>query len=259
MRWIDTHAHLEFEHFDSDRASLIQKLADQNIGVINPATDEASVRKIDSLTREHSLIWGAVGLHPTDVTPEIILRLPEILKNWEQLIAANPQLIAVGEVGLDYFHQKESAHRQKVALRQMLTFAVDHDLPVIFHCRDAYGDLVTMLENYPRVRGVVHCFSGTAAQAQQFLAADLHLSFTCNVTYDKNEALRQIIGSTPLEQILIETDSPFLASQDRRGERNDPTYVTKVAEVIAATQHISLDEVAKQTTANAVKLFKIKE
>lgn len=259
MEWIDTHAHLDFAEFDDDRGKLIKTLADQKIGVINPATDEASVAKIDKLTRENSLVWGAVGLHPTDITSETTTRLPGVLKDWSKMIAANPRLVAVGEVGLDYYHKRDSAHQQKIALRQMITFAIDHDLPVIFHCRDAYGDLGTILDNYPGLRGVVHCFSGSSTQASQFLEAGLNLSFTCNVTYDKNDELRQVITTTPLEKIMIETDSPFLAPQDRRGERNDPTQVVEVAKVIAAQKKVTIETVARQTTANAQKLFKIGE
>jgi len=258
MRWFDTHAHLDFADFDTDREQLLLQLANEEIGVINPATDEASVAKIDELTAQSELVWGAVGLHPTDVTPEIALRLPEILQDWDRRLQTNPRLIALGEVGLDYYHKKESATLQKTVLRQMLTFAVERDLPVIFHCRDAYGDLTTLLESYPKIRGVVHCFSGTAEQAEQFLAAGLALSFTCVVTYEKNEALREVVATTPLNRLIIETDSPFLSPNDRRGQRNDPRSVVRVAEVVATAHHQSLEEIAKQTTANALKLFRIK-
>lgn len=259
MRYFDTHAHLDFEHFDADRPALIAALEQQELGVLNPATDEASIRAIDQLTRAHPLIWGAVGLHPTDISAETLLRLPALLKEWKQLVGQNERFVAVGEIGLDYYHHKEGASQQKAALRQMLTFAVEQDLPVIFHCRDAYGDLVTLLEAYPNVRGVVHCFGGTARQAEQFLGLGLHLSFTCNVTYEKNESLRAILAATPIERLMIETDSPFLAPADRRGQRNDPLNVLRVAEVIAAEKQLSVEDVATKTTKNALQLFRIKE
>jgi TatD DNase family protein len=259
MRWIDTHAHLDFSVFDHDRETILQELATQGIGVLNPATDEASIVEIDKLTRRSPMLWGALGLHPTDITVELIGRFSELLKHWNELLNANPRLVAIGEIGLDYYHKNDSAHHQKAALRQMLTFAVERNLPVIFHCRDAYGDLVTLLGDYPKVRGVIHCFSGTLSQAEQFLDLGLHLSFTCNVTYEKNESLREIIRQIPFDRLMIETDSPFLSSSSRRGLRNDPTQVVKVAEVIAQQKGVPLDEVARQTTATAQKLFNIKE
>ncbi len=259
MRLLDTHAHLDFANFDPDRDQLIAKLSSAEIGVINPATDEASVQAIDELTKKHPMIWGAVGLHPTEVSGEIISRFSELLSGWEERLRANPRFVAVGEIGLDYYHKDTGVAHQKAALRQMLTFALEHDLPVIFHCRDAYGDLVTMLENYPKIRGVIHCFSGSVAQAEQFLKLGLHLSFTSNVTYAKNDNLREVIRAVPLDRMMIETDSPFLSPEDRRGERNDPTNVIRVAEVIAKERQLTVEVVAKQTTATALKLFNIEE
>jgi TatD DNase family protein len=259
MRFFDTHAHLDFANYDADRASLIADLEKQEIGVLNPATDEASSHEIDRLTRDHSIIWGAVGLHPTDISADIMLRLPALLKEWGKLIDGNERLVAVGEIGLDYYHNKDGASLQKSALRQMLTFAVERNLPVIFHCRDAYGDLLTLLENYPTVRGVIHCFGGTTEQAEQFLRHGLHLSFTCNVTYEKNDGLRDVIRQTPIEQLMIETDAPFLSPADRRGERNDPRNVVRVAEVVAREKQMSVEAVAQQTTATAIKLFTINQ
>ncbi len=259
MRFFDTHAHLDFNHFDADRSAIIATLSNQEIGVLNPATDEASIAEIDRLTRANPLIWGAVGLHPTDITAETLLRLPALIREWKEKIQNNSRLVAVGEIGLDYYHHKEGASQQKAALRQMLTMADECGLPVIFHCRDAYGDLVTLLEAYPTIRGVIHCFGGSLGQAEQFLSLGLHLSFTCNVTYEKNEELREVIRSTPIERLMIETDSPFLGPADRRGERNDPTNVVKVAEVVAREKQLTVEQVGAQTTATALKLFNIKE
>lgn len=259
MRFFDTHAHLEFAHFDVDRSALIANLEKQEIGVINPATDEASIAEIDRLTRANPLIWGAVGLHPNDISADTLLRLPALIKEWEKMIEANERIVAIGEIGLDYYHNKDLASQQKSALRQMLSFAIEHNLPVIFHCRDAYGDLITLIEGYPTVRGVIHCFGGSAEQAEQFVSAGLHLSFTCNITYEKNEHLREVVRQTPLERIMIETDSPFLSPAEKRGERNDPTNVVRVAEVVAHEKQLTVEAVAQKTTATAIKLFNIKE
>lgn len=257
MRLIDTHAHLDFDAFAADRDALIATLDRHDIGVLNPATDEESVAAIDRLTRAYPNVWGAVGLHPTEITNDVLLRLPEMLRSWALLLDRNPKLIAVGEIGLDYYHQKDSAAIQKAALRSMLTFAQERNLPVIFHCRDAYGDLITLLGNYPKIRGVIHCFGGSSAQAEQFLDLGLFLSFTCNVTYPKNAELRATIAALPLDRLMVETDAPFLAPHELRGQRNDPTNLARVIEVIAAEQKIEAERVAQQTTANAKKMFTI--
>lgn len=257
MRLIDTHAHLDFDAFAADRDALIATLDRHDIGVLNPATDEESVAAIDRLTRAYPNVWGAVGLHPTEITNDVLLRLPEMLRSWALLLDRNPKLVAVGEIGLDYYHQKDSAAIQKAALRSMLTFAQERNLPVIFHCRDAYGDLITLLGNYPKIRGVIHCFGGSSAQAEQFLDLGLFLSFTCNVTYPKNAELRATIAALPLDRLMVETDAPFLAPHELRGQRNDPTNLARVIEVIAAEQKIDAERVAQQTTANAKKMFTI--
>lgn len=257
LRAVDTHAHLDFPEFAADRDAVIAQLRDQTIGVINISTSIESVAAVDRLSRENDLIWGLVGLHPTDITAETFLQLPSLLTGWDKLFAANPKLVGVGEIGLDYFHDRstEAANRQKAALRQLLTWAKESDRPISFHCRDAYGDLATLLGDYPGLRGVIHCFSGTFEQAQAVLTLGFHLSFTAMITYPKNEELRQIVAAVPLEKILLETDSPFLSPQSRRGQRNDPTAVVTIAELIAELKNTALDEVLTVTTSTAKALF----
>jgi TatD DNase family protein len=257
MKIIDTHAHLDFPDFDPDREQLVEELSAASIGVINPATDRQSIERVDRLSRQHPLIWGALGLHPTDVTASVLTELPSLIEQWQRSFEKNPKLVAVGEVGLDYYHRADSAPSQKAALRQFLTLAKERRLPVIFHCRDAYGDLVTMLADYPGTRGVIHCFSGTQEQAERFIALGLYISFTNIITYAKNEGLRQTAAALPLEKILVETDAPFLPPEDKRGERNDPRNVAGVAETIARLHNSDLDAIAKQTTINARELFSL--
>lgn len=259
MRLVDTHAHLDFPAFDTDRTELIEKLSEKEIGVITIATDQESVVKVDQLSREHSLVWGAIGLHPTEIGNATLAELPRLITNWHQLIAANKKIVAIGEIGLDYFHDRETetASRQKAALRMMLTFATEEKLPVIFHCRDAYGDLLTMLSDYPSIRGVVHCFSGDQEQAERFLGLGLSLSATAIVTYSKNGSLAEVFHAVPEDRLLVETDSPFLPSTDNRGGRNDPMTVEKVVEFLAERRHVSPAQLAEQTTANATKLFNL--
>lgn len=258
MRLVDTHAHLDFPDFDVDRAALIKELADNEIGVINIATDKESVEKVDDLCRDNELVWGAIGLHPTEVGSTTLTELPGLMKDWKQRLEANPKIVAIGEIGLDYFHDRTTsiASAQKAALRQMLTFAQEMDKPVIFHCRDAYGDLATILADY-KIRGVIHCFSGTQTQADAFLQLDFYLSATAIVTYPKNEGLRQTFKNVPAARLMLETDSPFLPPQGRRGERNDPRTVIELSGLLATLRGVSAEELQHQTTQNAETLFNL--
>lgn len=257
LRLIDTHAHLDFAAYNEDRAEVIAALASSGIGVINIATDEASNVAINELTLTHPHIWGTVGLHPIDVTTVTLTKLPELINGWTTLLASNPKLVGIGEIGLDYYHNNspETAKLQQAALRQILSWANEQSKPVSFHCRNAYGDLLTILGDYPGTGGVVHCFSGNLEEAQAFIDLGQLISFTNMLTYPKNEALRQVAKSLPLTKLLIETDSPFLPPQELRGKRNDPHQVVEVAKVLAQLKDVTLEKVMQQTTENAVALF----
>lgn len=260
MRAIDTHAHLDFPQFDGDRTTLINQLAEEKIGVINIATDFASNQKVVDLANTNDLIWATVGLHPTEVDSDTLANLASQLERLKTLAESNQKVVAIGEVGLDYY-RKESmsqAETQKAVLRQFLTLAKELNLPLVFHCRDAYGDLLTILADYPGTRGVMHCFTGTTTEARSFLDLGLYVSFTATVTYPANDTERETIASVPLKRMFLETDCPFLVPQARRGMRNDPRTIFEVAQTIATVKKVSEEEVLKQTTANAIAFFGLK-
>ncbi|MDP3993339.1 MAG: TatD family hydrolase [bacterium] len=260
MRAVDTHAHLDFPQFDADRAALMAQLAEEEIGVINIATDFESNQKVVDLANTNDLIWATVGLHPTEVDSDTLANLASQLKRLKTLAESNPKVVAIGEVGLDYY-RKESASQaeiQKAVLRQFLTLASEIKLPVVFHCRDAYGDLLTMLADYPGTSGVMHCFTGTVKEAKSFLDLGLNISFTATVTYPANDTQRETIASVPLEKMFLETDCPFLVTQARRGTRNDPRTIFEVAKTIATVKKVSEEEVLRQTTQNAIEFFGLK-
>lgn len=262
MQFIDTHAHLDFSAYDSDRDELILRLAIDQIGVINVATDLESNQKINALSKDNRFIWGTVGLHPTEITADVLKKLPSILNQLERIVNENSKIVAVGEIGLDYFHDysEESANRQKTALRQFLTFAQQLKLPVIIHCRDAYGDMVTILEDYKGLKGVVHCFSGSIEQAREFWRLGFLTSFTAMITYPKNTHLLEIIKQMPKSSILLETDSPFLPIWQLRGKRNEPYACNAVAGVIAKHKSLDFDKVIEWSLKNTTALFnRIKE
>lgn len=254
MKAVDTHVHLDFPDYQADRQGLIESLRQADIGVITIATSTESNQEVNQLSRQ-PLIWGAVGLHPTEISTSTLVQLPNLLTELELMIQSNSKIVAIGEVGLDYYHEQGSADIQKTALRQLLTLAQELKKPIIFHCREAYGDLITILGDYPGLRGVVHCFSGSREQAEKFLELGLYLSFTANITYPKNQELLAITKQVPLEKLLIETDSPFLAPQAMRGQRNDPHQVLAVAQAVSEARSVPQAEVLARTTANAQMLF----
>jgi TatD DNase family protein len=239
--------------------ALIAELKEKEIGVINVSSSPESIEAVIKLASENEQIWGLLGIHPTDLRPEILTSLPEMLVNWQAIIAKNPKIVGIGEVGLDYHHEKlpSSANRQKAALREFLTFAKENDLPMSIHCRDAYGDLLTILADYPGVRAVIHCYNGSAEQARAFLDLGCLLSFTAILTYPGNETLRTIIQNTPLNKIMLETDAPFLPVQSHRGERNDPGILPELSAFVADLKGVTVDEVAQVTTATANNFFKL--
>lgn len=257
MRLVDTHVHLDFPDFAADRAALIAELAKQQIGVINISTSLESIPQVVELANNNPLIWGMIGLHPTDIGPETIPAIPGLVQEWADILQTNHKIVGIGEIGLDYYHDRstEAASRQKGALKQFLMLAKEQNKPVTFHCRDAYGDLLTILRDYAPIKGVIHCFAGSSEQAKQFVDLGLWLSFTAIITYPKNEALCAVVQQTPLERIMIETDSPFLPPEGKRGQRNDPTAVAVVAQAIAEIKGISMAELAAQTIQNAVGFF----
>jgi len=257
LKAVDTHAHLDFPDFDRDRDDLLAELAQSQVGVINVATDLASVEKVVDLSRRNELIWGAVGLHPTEITSATLTELPKLIERWRVLLTDNPKLVAVGEIGLDYYRDqsRDSANRQIATLRQMLGFSLEVGKPVIFHCREAYGDLTTILKDYPGLKGVVHCFSGSYEQAKQFLELGLKLSFTANITYERNDYLRQTLVRLPLQELMLETDCPFLPLETERGNRNDPRTVLEIAKTVASVKNEDVTKVLAQTTINARNLF----
>ncbi len=259
MKAVDTHAHLDFPQFDADRDKLLAELAIEQIGVISVATDWESNQKVVDLASDNELVWAAIGLHPTEIDPDTLANLAPQLERLKALANSSGKVVAIGEIGLDY-HREESRTRaeiQKAVLRQFLTLATELNLPVVFHCRDAYGDLLTILANYPDTRGVIHCFTGTTDEAKRFSDKGLLISFTATVTYKANTGQRQTVATVPLDKILLETDSPFLVPESRRGKRNDPRTVLEIAKTLAEVKGVADSEILRQTTQNAIKLFNL--
>ena len=254
IMFFDSHAHLNFKPFQKDYHRIIERCFENNIWLINAGSQyETSQRAVEIANEYEKGAWAAVGLHPADIEKEVFnyQRYLTLAKN-------SNKVAAIGETGLDYFHNKKNKDRQKEILLKHLELAQEIKKPIIIHCREAHEDLLKLLasqsSNY-KLQGVIHCFTGDHQQAKRYLELGLLLGFTGIITY--SSAYDEIIKNLPLEKILIETDCPYLAPAPHRGQRNEPIYVKHIAQKIAEIRNLSLEEVAKQTSDNALNLFQI--
>jgi TatD DNase family protein len=251
---IDTHTHLGFDSYDEDRELVIQRAIESGISAIitigtNLATSEQAVQ----IAEKYATVFAAVGIHPTDcaqVTEDNFSSIQEL--------AAHEKVIAIGEIGLDYYHMRADKKSQKETFKRQIEIARELHLPLIIHNRDSHEDMLECLAQcgVSEVGGVMHSFSGDAEFLNKILECDLHVSFTGNITYKKN-TLDRLIASIPLERLLLETDSPFLTPMPLRGKRNEPAFMVYTAQKIADLKHLSLPDIQTSTSENAIKLFNL--
>lgn len=252
MRPVDTHCHLYDAKFDEDRADVLARALDALEWMVVIGDSIRSSRAAVALTGDR--VYAAVGVHPyhpEEVTPEGTRELREL--------ALNDRVAAIGEIGLDYYKYNEApADAQQAAFRAQLAVAADLALPVVIHNRDADTDTLAILADYDaRLGGVImHCFSGDAAFAERCAARGYYISFAGNVTYPKAEALRDAAAVVPIDRLLIETDSPYLAPQPVRGKRCEPAFVMHAAATLAAVKGIAADDLIARTTENAARVFR---
>jgi len=252
--FFDTHAHLDFPEYDADRDAVIERA--RSVGVryiITIGTDAFRAEKAIEIARRHSGIYAAVGVHPhyADGLSD---------EEWRkfQALADDEKVVAIGEAGLDYYKMRGSKESQIALFKKALALSREKNLPVIVHCRDAFDDVLKTLSDFSsgeKLKGVVHCFSGTVEEAQRCLDLGLYISFTGNITFKKAEGLRAVAKEIPVEKMLLETDCPFLAPVPRRGKRNEPAYVLHTAELIGRLKGLVLGDVARVTTLAAYELF----
>ena len=251
--FIDTHAHLDFDNFDTDRNAVVARARDAGVTtIVNVGTGLASSERAVALAHEFDGLYATVGLHPHDAQTYT----PTIMKKFDAL-AHDEKVVALGEVGLDYFRDHSPRIMQQEVLRAFIALHKKTQLPLIIHARDSYDDVYAILtdELGGSVHGVMHCFSGDEDTLKRFLALGMYISFAGHTTYPKNETLRRLAALVPDERLLIETDSPFLAPQAMRGKRNEPAYITDTAACIAAARNISLEDLGRITTRNAERFF----
>ncbi len=249
---IDTHAHLDFPNFKEDFDAVLQRAEENNIeSIVCVGIDEESCFRVVELADTYPHIWATVGVHPHDaqnVSRRYLLLLEEL--------AASPQVIAIGETGLDYNKNRSPRKVQQKVFREQLQLAVRVNKPVVIHCRDAHEDLLKIIveEGIEQIGGIMHCFSGDKEFARRTLDLGLYISFAGPVTYPKSHRLREVVEEVPLERILLETDCPFLAPQPVRGKRNEPAYVKYVYETVADLKGISVQELHKYCRQNLQSL-----
>lgn len=254
---VDSHAHIDVARFQNDRETVLQAAFEGGITrIIDPGCDLASSQFALSLAKTHpGVVFAGVGTHPHEATTYN----DEVGMHYRQM-AREPQVVAIGEFGLDYFRMLSPRDVQRAVFCAHLELARECDLPCIIHVRDSHDDVMELLHTHGRgLRGVFHCFSGNVAQAEACLACPgFLLSFAGPLTRQGN-ALPDVARMAPLERILVETDSPYLVPQPLRAKRNEPLFVKYIAEKLAEIRGITLQEIAQITTANAVRLFGLED
>ncbi len=258
---IDTHAHVYLEQFDEDREAVLSRAREAGVAVVVlPAIDVASIREAVRLCGRHDGLYAMAALHPSE-TKEATASDFDQVAAW----CDHEKVVAVGESGLDHYWDRSFDERQEAFFRQHVRLAIEKDLPLVIHNREATEDVLRVLEseraaaeNPERLRGILHCFVDDAEVAER--AADLgFLIGLGGILTFKNSGLAERIRDVPLEQIVLETDAPYLAPEPNRGKRNEPAYVRHVAEKLAEAKGLPLEEVARATTQNARRIYGLDE
>lgn len=251
--YFDTHAHYDDEAFDGDRDEVLASMPGRGISlIVNPGCDLASSRTAVKLAERYSFVYAAAGIHPHEAEAaapgdmEAVARLTE-----------HPRVVAVGEIGLDYYYDYSPREAQKRVLRAQMELAASADLPVIIHDRDAHEDCLNIVREFKNVRGVYHCYSGSLEEAKVLIRLGWYLSFTGAVTFKNARKAHEVIRWMPEDRIMLETDSPYLTPVPHRGKRNDSGYLPLVAELVAELRGISAERTAEITLENGKRFFGI--
>ena len=252
---IDSHAHLDDKKFARDLDRVISRASDSGVERIVTVGDSVeSSRKAVALAHRNEKIYATVGIHP-----KRLCGLKDTCYGDIARLAEDPRVVAVGEIGLDYHYQKADRNDQKAALRRQIRFAREIDLPMVVHCRDAYEDLLSILEEekVSELGGVVHCFSGGLDDVKRIVDLDWHIGIGGPLTFPHADTLREAVEATPNDRILIETDCPYLPPQAKRGRRNEPSYLKFVVKALADLKELSFQDMARITKMNSIRLFSL--
>lgn len=255
MLFFDTHAHLDDSSYNGDREEMLQRAQDSRISyIINVGYNLLSSRRSLDLAAKHDFIYAAVGVHPHDAAEAAENYLEEI-----QAMASHPKVVAIGEMGLDYYRNLSPKEIQQRVFREQIRLAAELEKPIIVHDREAHGDVMAILkdEAVGPAKGVLHCFSGSMEMAWECLKMGFYLSIAGPVTFKNANKLLDVAANISLDRLLIETDAPYLTPEPHRGKRNESAYVAYAGQRIAEIRGIPVEELAAATTENAKRLFKI--
>jgi TatD DNase family protein len=250
----DTHAHLNDPAFDPDREALLESFAAAGVGlVMNAGCSLESSRDIVAMADKYPWLYASVGSHP-DSANEVN---EEVLEEYRKLCKLSSKVKAIGEIGLDYYYEDIPRDIQQQAFRMQMALAQELDLPVIVHERDAHNDGLAIVKEFPKVKGVFHCYSGSAEMARQLVNLGWYIGFTGVLTFKNARKAVETAASIPLDRIVLETDCPFMAPEPFRGKRNHPGYLYRMAEKLAEIRGISVEEVHATTFENGKRLYRI--
>lgn len=253
--FIDTHVHLNADQYDDDLQEVIERaLAAKVTKMVVIGFDRKTIERAMQLAETYDFIYAVIGWHPVDA-----IDCTEEVLQWIEQLATNPKVVGIGETGLDYYWDKSPKDVQEKWFRKQIQLAKKLNLPIVIHNRDATGDVVRILkeENAAAVGGVMHCFGGSVETARECIAMNFMISLGGPVTFKNARTPKEVAKEIPLEYLMIETDAPYLAPHPYRGKRNEPAYVTLVAEEIARQKDLPIEEVAEITTTNATNFFKL--
>lgn len=253
--FIDTHVHLNAEQYDDDVEEVIERAREAGVTkMVVVGFDRKTIARAMELVEEHSFLYAVVGWHPVDA-----IDCTEEDLAWIESLAEHPKVVAIGEMGLDYHWDKSPKDIQQQLFRKQIQLAKKVKLPIVIHNRDATADVVRILEeeDAKEVGGIMHCFGGSVETAKQCINMNFYISLGGPVTFKNAKTPKKVAAEIPLDKLLIETDAPYLTPHPYRGKRNEPFYVTLVADEIARIKEVSVEEVASVTTENALKLFNI--
>jgi len=260
MELIDSHAHIDDERFAEDREAMLDRARAAGVTTLLAIGTGPGAHKLDAalpFAETHAWIYTTVGIHPHEAKDVTAEHLDELAR-----LSRHPKVIAWGEIGLDYFYDHSPRDVQERVFREQMALAAAAKLPIIIHCRDAWADCLRVIEEVWRptgLGGILHCFTSTLEDARRGIDMGFMISFAGNSTYPKTQNLRDVAKALPLENILIETDAPYLAPQPYRGKRNEPAYVAEVARTLASVRDLAAEEFAARTAGNFRRFFHLSE
>lgn len=252
----DTHAHYDDERFDEDRDSLLKRLHQEGISyILNASASPESLGPTMELAEKYPFVYAALGIHPHDAE-----KMNEDIMNKIRTLSKNDKVVAVGEIGLDYYYDNSPRDIQRYWFERQIELAKELRLPIIIHDRDAHEDTVNILKktDVKQVGGIFHCFSGSAQMAMEMLKLNLYIAVGGAVTFKNARKTVEVVKAVPLEKLLVETDCPYLSPEPHRGKRNNSGYLVHIIRKIAEIKEISESEVAEITLMNAKKVFGLK-